>query len=537
MSKSIGTFSSKLCQKGVGTFSNKQRVSTSINLKLSYLMMFVSIFIPIFILYGVIDDFIFQHIGCIQKYSIQGWIPNTENVIFSGANLGISGFYTYGIIISKLCGFNYDILPFLPLNLVTFVILLFSLLRYFSDSILLCSFITFIITTFTTNLSYINFHPHGMGLMIFFLIIILILQRQQKINCSNIFSFLILLSIISVNFISYKATFWVLSVLFMLLILEMWSNRRRKSIKYIQLNNIFIFAIIIVFSFNSFIYDTALPVLRFYSDTDADNGIYKVLYQLLQLKIDQSDMLYNCGVYYSCPHINSYIIIVREMLIGVFALIAIIIISINMINDTYDYNDIIFLSLISAGFINIVVYNLMGLFDIKLVTFLSVISFLVLYKHNMLKTPVIIVVYILIAMNLIYLVNSVVCNDVQGDNNYFSYIRPSVNWYKKFEYSDSVLKTDVLTKGYYIKELSRDEQVPYPTHFRPTDILLIIQKSSDESTQSSMYLVNYKLSHFSITGWKILKSFKYFKSYIDSNVILDKVYTSSEYISIYISYG
>ncbi len=490
--------------------------------KASIIILVLSISLPTIFLYGTIDDFIFQHIGMISKYDKQGYIPETEPY-FGNLSSGIPAFYAFGIIISKISNITYDILPFLPVQLITFVLIIFAVFTRINNNRILCSLFVLIITTFTTNISFINFHLHGLGFILFFLIVLSlsILYRAKNANIHNSSFIIIILSLISLNYISYKAAAWVFSLLVTLLFIEYAKHflmgTNQKTIK--TFINIFLLAIIIILSFNKFFYDVFLPQLRSIDSF----GIEKLLFLFYK---DAFDPLSNYNLYYIIPEL--YVMIVRELIIVIFVLLYFIeIFKVINKDKIFDVENKIFLSLFCTGLLNLFIYNLLGLFDLKLLTYIGLFTFLILHKKYRKKRLVYIFTIILIAMNVIYQVTAYVNNDAQRDDNYFIYIRPSLNWYISHGI-ELKLKTDVLTKGYYIKEIA-NKNVEYPTHFSPDDILFMVQKpffiSSDENI---IYAVNYKVEHFSITGWKILKSFKYFKNEIESNPHLNKIYTSSD---------
>lgn len=489
----------------------------------SIIILLLSILLPTILLFGTIDDFIFQHLGLIRKYDIQGYIPETDPY-FGNLNSGLTGFYAFGIMISRICNISYDILPFLPVQLISLVLLLLAVFKNINNNRILCSLLILIITTFTSNVSFLNFHPHGMGftLFILFVLSIIILYRSKNANIHNSSFIIILLSLISINYVSYKAMAWTTILIIILLFIECTKyflmRTNQKIIK--TLVNMFLLNLIIIFSFNKFIYSQLLPNLRNIHSL----GIVKIL---LLFNKDSSDSLSNYNLYHVTPKLN--VMLISEIIIIFFTLLCFIeIVRVVYKDKIFDFNNKIFISLICTGLFNLYIYNLFGLFDLKFITNMGLISFLILHKKHSKKKLVYFFIAILLVMNLNYQVISHVHNDSQRDNNYFIYIRPSVNWYISHGI-ESILKTDVLTKGYYIKEIA-NKNVKYPSHFSKNDILFMLQKPFNVKPDDNIiYVANYKEEYFSITNWKILKSLKYFRGEIESNPYLNKVYTSSDF--------
>lgn len=293
--------------------------------KIACILLISSIILPILLLYGNIDDFIFQHVGFAEKTDILGYMPDTDP-IFYNQSPSIPGWYVFVVEFSKISNISYDVIPFLPIQLITFYLLLFLIFLKICNNKILCSLIILIIATFSQTL---YFPLHELGEVLFFLIIlsIILLYKSKDVNSKIAFFLIIFFSIISMNFISYKATLF--SILFILgfLFLEYFEYYFLKSNCTLKLNqnlrktlfNIFLLGTIIIFTFNKVVYNAIIPVMKLKDESIM--GIYKIS---LMFQKNLSDPLGIHGLYYSPPIILSYIKVVRLVLLGILILICVI---------------------------------------------------------------------------------------------------------------------------------------------------------------------------------------------------------------------
>lgn len=507
------------------------RCKNGIQRKLSCIILILSIIVPTIIFYGSIDDFLFQHAGVMQENSNTGHVSEIEPVL-ANTYSGLSGFYATGIIVSKVCNIPCDMLFFLPLYLISFVFLFYSLLNKFSSDNVLCSLIIFILTTFSSNISFLNFHPHGMGLSLLLVIslLLIIMRRSNKLLSSS--SLVIILVLIAINYISYKADAWALMLLFNFMIFDMYNKRFLKSDKTKinnRLLNLVLIGFIVTFTFNKFLYNQFMVSMN----SEYDIGI-NVLLTLFSK--NPADLLSYYDLYYISPTVLKYLLISRPFLILCFVSLLIAKIFQNKLlhRIKLDTDELLFISLAFMGVANLFIYNSLGLFDVKILVYTGILSFPTLQRKYKMKKLVNIFIVLLVVINLCYLSVANYYNDAQKDENYFNYIGPVDKWYALYQGNDSELKTDVLTKGYIIKEMTKRGELNYPTHFNVDDMLFITNKSVSRTVRDHKYYVlNYKLTHFSITNWKILKSFSNFRNEIESNKHLEKIYSSSEYVFVY----
>lgn len=497
--------------------------------KLSYIILILSIIVPIVVFYGSIDDFLFQHAGIMQESDNVGHISEIEPIL-SNTYSGLSGFYATGIIISKICNIPYDVLFFMPIYLISFVFLFFSLLYKISPDKVLCALIVFIITTFSSNISFLDFHPHGMGLALLLVLslLLIVISRSNKLHGSS--SIAIISILIAINYISYKADAWALIFLFNFILFTIYNSYFFRSCGE-KINssmvNLFLIGLIVTFTFNRFLYDRFMLSMK----TEYNLGIDVLLTLFFR---NPNDLLSNYNLYYITPVILKYLLLIRPFLILVFVSILVIkIFKSKILNRTpFDLDELLFISLILMGVANLLIYNSLGFFDVKILVYTGILAFPILQRKYKMKKLVNFFVVLLVLVNISYLAVANYYHDAQKDDNFFNYLGPVDKWYVSHQGEDFELKTDVLTKGYIIKEMAKTGEDNYPTHFDVNDVLFITSKI-DLLPTNQYYVLNYKLKHFSITNWRILKSFSNFQYEIESNKHLDKIYSSSEYVFVY----
>ncbi|MEA1998342.1 MAG: hypothetical protein U9N61_03320 [Euryarchaeota archaeon] len=504
--------------------------------KIAYTLLTLSAVLPVILLHGVIDEFTFKHVGIAIDYDLRGHIPE-ENLKLG--KFYVPGFYILTVEISKICNIPYDTLPFLFISLIPFIFLLFSIYNNINNNKIICSIIVLIATTYSLTSNFLAFWVHGIGFLLFLTVILstIILYQSNNINTRAASFLIIILSVLSVNYMSYKATFWVLSFLLSFAFIEWFeyyiikSNYVIKSARNLRsFKSATLIGVILTLSFNKFIYNSFIPTVKVYHEfTIGAQKIFSMLHS------DPSDPLNH--LYYSFPSVVTYITFMRIVLISLILFLVIIkIIKIISTRDIEHFNLTIhlFIALLLIGTANFFIYNLLGLFDLVLLTHAGFIALLAFYKYNMKKLAYAFIIA-LVVMNVIYQTAAYTYSVAPKDVNHFEYIKPSVNWYISYGIGMGFeLRTDELTKGYYIKELADERTLNYPISLYGRDVLFIIQECTmyNPSTHT-FYVINCKEPYFSVENWNVLKSLGCYSGAIESNLHLNKIYTTSSKISIY----
>jgi hypothetical protein len=508
-----------------------------------YIIIILSIIIPILLSFGTIDDFIFSNMAYAKKCDNLGYIPISKTNL-NNDYAYMPGFDSLIIQISKICNLSYNIISFIPFQLIPLILLIFIIFKNLSNSWIIFSLIILINTTFTYV---VGLQVHGIGNVLFFLVIAstILYYKYSYFKQRIILFFIILLSIISLNYLSYKSTFITLIFILSLCFIDYFEyhitklNKNRKSNNLWRTwLNIFLIGIIIILTFNKFFYDNFLPQIK----QIYISGLQRLI---IIFGVNPPNPLGNNGFYYSFPIFLNYIKIIRLVLLGIVFLLCIFFILRQLIKNSNKHLSLphkIFLSLFLTSITLLVIFNLLGSFDIALLTFTALFGVLLLYDYNFdiskkinkRKFAIIIIIF-LITLNTVYYVatKTTYTNVTQRDDNYFSYIKPSANWLKTYSTVKTQLKTDILTNGYFELELGNKNTTNYSSILSINDILFITQKTSQHDvSKDNIYAINYRLEFFSIWNWNVLKSLTYIKNEIGSNPNLNKIYSSNS-ISFY----
>jgi hypothetical protein len=520
-------------------------------INISILLLILIIISPLIMSYGVIDDFTFRSITPIKKFYMTGYIPEND-FLFQNNSPDVPGFFALGIIVMNISNISYKELPYTPIQFIPFIFIIFSAMILFYDKnknlILL---LIFIIVTFKNNFSDLSFEAHALGLLLTWTLVISIFLFYKSNNFnSHISSFIIaILCVVSTNFISYKATFLSLAFLFFIYIFELILNRgmiRETNSKSIK--NIFMISFIFTFQFNRFFYDKALPVI--YNIGGFDSGLSRIM---ARFKGSPNDLLSQCDLYYYKPYLLNYIIYIR--LLFLFALLAISIFWIGKKaydcgKKEFDLSYIIYIAIIFMGTVNLIFYNLIGLFDISMLTYSTLFSILISSKTFNSKKKIYTVLMILILINMSYQIAAQYYNLKNDEKSNLIFIEQSTNWCSKF-FSDKTfsLKSDVFTQGYHNIQILGSGFHQVET-IKISDALFLTQFIDKDSLRKTnnrladelielygpnkylVYIVNYDLKYLSIENFQLLKSFFNFKKELNNNKHLNEVY-SSEKIAAY----
>lgn len=513
-------------------------LSAGSNEKIAYSIIFISITLFLFLNYGSIDSFMFQHMAYMEEYSHLGHVSEKDPVLWYYP-MGLSGFYLYGIMISNITDISIDKLFFFPLQLIPIFLLLLSIFRSLSKNTLLGTTLILILATFAWNTSF-TYSPHGLGSVLFLLMVLLsIVYWRKGLSMHLTFFIAALLTLVSINFISYKSTLWAYTFLASTIFLCNLSRIKQKNEVSINRSprNLLIISTIIMLFFNSFIYSSLIPFRRALDEEDLLSTGLQKFYMLFVKNLDDPLSIY--GLYYSPPKVLTFVIGLRQVILALMVLSALYLI----IRDRYLRNgsafrtpELLVLSFVLVTIITMLLYNILGAFDIGTLTYAGLIALLYLFARSELKNLIYSFIFILIASNGLY--HFIVVNDdlATKDGDYFDYMKPGIDWCLQYQDSKSPLKMEILTKGYYLREmigknLSTPHDVSYPQVFSPEDMLFIAQKSNNVSG-NSLFIMNYLRSPFSIANWRIIRSLEKYDGIINANRNLNRIYHSSRRLNI-----
>ena len=157
---------------------------------------------------GKCEYFAFNQIAPPVKFEALGYIL-MEDSAFSETQNPFPGFYAIAMSISLLASISYAELPFMFIQLFPILAILFSLFCIISQNRVLSALSVFLMIISSLG-AFVLFWPHGIGFVLFIastLVVVLLLDRPRRMKELTL---LLLVLIVSICTISYKATAWVL---------------------------------------------------------------------------------------------------------------------------------------------------------------------------------------------------------------------------------------------------------------------------------------------------------------------------------------
>lgn len=494
------------------------------------IILIISLTLPIILYTGTVDPFAPIHIVPIIEINHLGH----ESV----DALDTPAFYTFGSILSLVSNIAPENLLFIPIQLITLILVMFILFRKISGSSLVASLIVIIMASIDVTGDKFFFWVHGMGLILFFLIIFL-LANQMKENKAG-YLVMVFISIVTLVYTSYDLTFQIILFIIALVLLLMFNKKILSqksdvhSRQISQLTNIVIILLIFQLALSDFVYKTLIPQFQAIGNNNPfDNFLSSFL------SANNSNLV----IIITYPQIISILGIFKYLIIALFIFGALLFIIIKLKNSRGLGGDIniIFLSIFIAISAYMVAKFVIGQFAIGTLFIIGIFAIAVVYKNYNNKKIRIMTLIALIAIFAINLSTFAVYNTnglINADDNNFNYISYTANWY--FDYSNGFLKSDVLTNSFFYLYGSENnfyygkniyDYIGTLSAYK--DIYPLIQLPSPEKTKKQgYYILNNKLNSLELDEWTIVKPWSEYEKNIDNNTNYNKIYDSKD-ISIF----
>jgi len=453
------------------------------------------------------------------------------------------GFYILTIIISKIAGISYDIIPTLPLQSVPLILLSVALLKskpYKSPlfPLLIMSLIIIYITRFPGSYMW---WCHGVGFILSLLVILISFFRLRFEHLNKVETSLILMIIIiSVNNISYKLTFFTLIFLTSLQIVMYLKNSRfqPKIAEGPGFTQIILIGVTYTLGFNKFFYNSFIPRARIASES-ATSGIQQLFLRLQNNPFDPLSEYYArtpIGVRYA----NTLWIVL--ILTSLALLIVILLQKFIKKKNFHMWENVVVASIVSGlSVFSTYVYLGCGSGSIEFIVFPTLLGFAVLFEENSknYKKFVIITVLLLLAINLYVAIEDTYNfrNSGMQDLNYYRYMDSPANWYIKHVINKEMpASSDVLTSAYFAKELIKQGiPISYGPHiFSREDMLFLLRASTRvaQINKGDIFIINYRVPHFTGANWATFSSWSNHRQLIDEHPRLNTIYSAGD-IAIY----
>ncbi len=496
--------------------------------KLIFIILLIAIIVPLTIYNGTMNDFVPGHMAIIDETVQHGY--NSDM-----ANRDIPGFYDFGTITSIVIGKPAKEFLFLPIQLIPFISVFFCLIYRISNNYFLSSIITFVeMISDVTGSTRVYLLPHGLGYILFYIILLVLLSVDINENRLKKFKLPIIIVGISLVFVSYNLHILSLIYLFVSssLFMILWLRYKETNVEhlFISKNLFYIFVVVSIaqLGLSNFLYGT---IITTYKTLNVElSGIDKILLSYSQY--GTQTLLED--IYLTFPNVIS-ILSVAKYLILYISIIIFMIIMINRLirkKDAYISSDLFLFSLILTFFLYSILRISLGGMIFTLFYWPGIFATIWLYRSGSFKKwAVFVILIVLIIVPTCYSLNYIY-NTINKDENKFENIRMPTYWY--FEHKPdsifSIAVTDELTKGmFHLYALEKDKTLYYTdikttvTRLSTQNTIFLIQKT-DKSGTGKYFIINYNLNSMNLDNWIVIKSWKFSKDKIESNIKIHKIY-------------
>ncbi|AKB66675.1 hypothetical protein [Methanosarcina mazei] len=505
---------------------------------LVYGILLIACIIPLIIFNGAVDDFVPRLMFDIWDISQKGYISSEQES-------SIPGFFVLGSILTLICGFSTEDLLFFPIQLIPFIFVFFLFIYAFSKSYLLSALLTLIeVITGVTGSLKVFFWPHGIGFILFYMLIFIISKLANNKRTTSEFRLLFIIIGSSLVFISYDLfgmfALFMGAVSFIYLILYMYyrDSNNLKSEYYSHFSNYFNLLLtvsVVEFGFSRFLYNKIIPTFmnnNYVEISPIDNFISSFLFKN-NSGLPLNDLLVNYPISVSILSAIKYSLLITSILVFVSIIFKKIV-----AKDTLEFSSIGVLSILVTnafyGFLRF--YIGQGFITYIYLPGLLSASWLYKYSPTFRRRTTLLVLLLLIICPLNYY--EISTNDlINKDSSKFGTVKEPSNWCYDHEGS-KIIASDVLTQGafnyYYTKrETDRETNAKKVSFlgsqlnlFTTKDVLFILNQS-DYSGTCDNFAINYDSNIINLNNWIVIKSWRNSKSIIENNPKLNKIYNAS----------
>ncbi len=494
---------------------------------------------------GKIDDFVPKHIAKVQN------ILNYGN-LSQGDDESIPGFYIFGSIIILLNGFTSEKLIYFPIQLIPYTILFFTVVYRLSGNPIVSSLITLIdLYSGTTGTAKVYFWPHGLGYLLFFSILLIVLLLLKGNRLSKNLTLLAVIAGSSLVYLSYNLTALTIILYFLImLIVGLITLTDYKYITKISINNQFLKRLIpllaimtiIEFGLSQFFYNIFIPSLKSVSEFDISaTDKFTISYVNPDLaNISLSPIMMHYPLFISLISAIKYCILSFTILIFIYLIAKKII-----IRTPINHNDVFLIAFIlmmviysiprfQIGSSIITLLYLPGIFCLALLSQYS--------KELKIWTYLAIIVIIICTLSYYFVMEN--NNYMNSDQYQFESYKIPENWFNNVNMGYLAV-SDELTKNFFIlnsvtdnpddiSAIPKREKKNLNIKILSQEDALIITKFSEESLNAKYFILNNRLNRMSLQNWRIIKSWNLSKERINSNKMINKIY-STPLLSVYFS--
>lgn len=502
---------------------------------ITYIFLVISIILPLLLYDGAIDSFAPLHVVPIDEIVHFGFIN-------MGSNSEVPCFYIIGSIISLVAGIQAKTLIYLPIQLFPSILVFFILFRKISGNSLFASVLTLTYSISDITGNKIFFWVHGLGLILFIMILFLIANKlDNRFKQKNTILFII--SITALVYISYDLTFQLIIILTSIILLLIIKQEYAHIIK--SFTTILLVLMIIQLGLSKFVYNTLIP--EFMQSENAGDPIEAFISTLFGGGSITDIAFSVTDPYIIYPNIIGVIGGAKYTILMSSIVIAFVFILRKFIHTKkVDSSSVLLIAFFISSTSYIVAKLPIGQFPIGVYSFPGIMALSFLYKisnnrisHKFILSFAISILFTLSSINYIMMDTN---NFINKDENHFEYVEPSVNWYWK--YCEGMVVSDILTNNLFYMGGSKisisngGDLKSVHDYFRALDpfydlpSMLNISSNKYDSI-GQFYIINKRLNKLDVERWKVLKPWNYFMDEIEMNSNYNLIYTTEDMMILY----
>ena len=503
-------------------------LSSQRNKLIAYIIVASAITVSLLLYNNTMDSFSPKHISIINNITQFGRMTETYT------SIQIPGFYAYGPMIVYESGKSSRDLLFLPIQLLPHAIILFCLALKLSRNYILASLIVFLnLNSGFTGTPNIFFWPHGLGTLLYFVCIILLLHMLRD-NSNKLPEYILLLIFtgVSIAFISYdnaaRLYLLLLSIGLIYLIFGITLNWDLSSNQYIvfakKLFTILLIMIVVEFGLRKFIYQVFFPFVDNIQTVIELSALDK-----LSISYFNSDLSLNPLNEFIVrnPEAITILSLVKYGILLFYIFIALHRIFKNLMKHHLNVDDTIIISIIIATLLFAISRISLGQLCIPLLYYPGI--FCISWMHPRLKNYkkiVIISMLLLITLTLLSYVENSRNNLLDRETyRYTDDMSYSSRWYSNKTVDNTIGYSDELSKnlfGLYMPVL------PYKHILRvDTERILFLTQRLNKTFPEEYFIMNFRSNALTVENWVTLKPWLQHKDVIGNNRNIIKIYDDS----------
>ena len=324
---------------------------------------------------------------------------------FIDSNSMNPSYYILTAIIHNITDISYDIIPTLPLQSIPFILLFILLIRNITQDDLTSPIITIVLAliylTKFGNVDAVIWWSHGIGFILSLLFLFIAILRLKSDKNHQNFSILLILLLISINYISYKMAFFTLILLIGLQINKWFLHtkiqcKEKQNEKFMSL---ILIGTIYFFTFNKIIYNEFIPRLRIASEITT-SSLDKLFIGYKNNPFDPFD-IYRFRTPLELRVLNT--IWLTLILIGLILLVLVLFHTFLKKKD-FSIGEKLIWSLLFSSFIILIIYSFLGATEISLLIFTSIMGYSLLFKKYKRTKNFIVIILILLLITNVFII-------------------------------------------------------------------------------------------------------------------------------------